>query len=149
MGVFKEEAVEYGSDNRDAVYSMATNFSKQEATGSTITADKMEQALSDVQVRTADIKTAFWNPMLVTDERGNANIEFDVPNLNTTWLFQAIGYNKDMNTATLLKEVVSNKPIMVKSNMPRFIRQSDKAILFAVMALTGMIFSPVGEELFF
>lgn len=131
LGVFKEEAVEYGSDNRDAVYSMATNFSKQEATGSTITADKMEQALSDVQVRTADIKTAFWNPMLVTDERGNANIEFDVPNLNTTWLFQAIGYNKDMNTATLLKEVISNKPIMVKSNMPRFIRQSDKAILMA------------------
>lgn len=34
-------------------------------------------------------------------------------------------------------------------NIPSEITQSDKAILFAVMALTGMIFSPVGEELFF
>lgn len=127
LTVNEEATMDYGS----AVYAMSTNFSKKEATGSTITTDKMEQALSDVQVRTADIKTVFWKPLLTTDENGNANIEFDVPNTSTTWMFQAIGYNKDINTATLLKEVISNKPIMVSSNMPRFLRQNDKASLMA------------------
>lgn len=34
-------------------------------------------------------------------------------------------------------------------NIPLEINQNDKATLFVVMALTGMIFSPIGEELFF
>ena len=127
LGVNEEATMDYGN----VVYSMAANSSKKEVYGSTITADKMEQALSDVQVRTAEIKTAFWKPMLITDENGNANIEFNVPNTNTTWMFQAVGYSYELETATLLKEVISNKPIMVKPNMPRFLRQSDKAVLMA------------------
>jgi membrane protease YdiL (CAAX protease family) len=34
-------------------------------------------------------------------------------------------------------------------NIPAGINQNDKAILFIIMALTGMTFSPIGEELFF
>jgi membrane protease YdiL (CAAX protease family) len=34
-------------------------------------------------------------------------------------------------------------------NIPAGINQNDKAVLFAIMALTGMTFSPIGEELFF
>jgi membrane protease YdiL (CAAX protease family) len=34
-------------------------------------------------------------------------------------------------------------------NIPIEISKGDKAILFAIMALTGMTFSPIGEELFF
>jgi len=34
-------------------------------------------------------------------------------------------------------------------NIPAGINQKDKAVLFLVMALTGMTFSPIGEELFF
>jgi uncharacterized protein len=34
-------------------------------------------------------------------------------------------------------------------NIPAGIDQKSKAILFAIMALTGMTFSPIGEELFF
>jgi membrane protease YdiL (CAAX protease family) len=34
-------------------------------------------------------------------------------------------------------------------NIPGVMDQKDKLILFVVMSLTGMIFSPVGEELFF
>jgi hypothetical protein len=34
-------------------------------------------------------------------------------------------------------------------NIPAGINQNNKAILFTIMALTGMTFSPVGEELFF
>ncbi len=34
-------------------------------------------------------------------------------------------------------------------NIPEGINQSDKSTLFAIMALTGITFSPIGEELFF
>ena len=34
-------------------------------------------------------------------------------------------------------------------NIPKGINANDKRILFIVMAVTGMIFSPIGEELFF
>lgn len=92
-------------------------------------ATETQQDISDVTVRVGDIKTAFWKPMLTTDENGNVNIEFEAPNMNTTWMFQAIGYDKDMNAATLLKDVVCNKPLMVTSNMPRFVRSGDKITL--------------------
>lgn len=85
--------------------------------------------LSDVQVRISDVKTAFWKPMLTTDDDGNVNIEFEVPNMNTTWMFQAIGYDKHLNASTILKDVVSNKPLMVTANMPRFVRTGDNITL--------------------
>jgi membrane protease YdiL (CAAX protease family) len=34
-------------------------------------------------------------------------------------------------------------------NIPQGIKPNDKAILFTIMGLTGMTFSPIGEELFF
>lgn len=34
-------------------------------------------------------------------------------------------------------------------NIPADIKQNDKLIMFVIMAVTGMIFSPIGEELFF
>lgn len=34
-------------------------------------------------------------------------------------------------------------------NIPIGITDKDKAVMFAIMAITGMIFSPIGEELFF
>jgi len=34
-------------------------------------------------------------------------------------------------------------------NIPKEIKQADNDILFTIMALTGMTFSPIGEELFF
>jgi len=34
-------------------------------------------------------------------------------------------------------------------NIPQGINQHDKTILFIITALTGMIFSPIGEEFFF
>ena len=111
-----------------------------------------------IEIRTSHIKTVFWKPMLVTDENGNACIEFVVPNYNTTWMFQAVGYDKDLNTTTLLKEIVSNKPIMVKSNMPRFLRQGDRATLMAsVQNATDStqhctayveLFNPINNEIY-
>ncbi len=90
-----------------------------------------EAALEQVQVRESDVKVALWKPMLVSDESGNVSLEFEAPNFNTTWIMQAIAYNNNLNTDKLSKEVLTNKPVMVKSSLPRFLRQGDKSQLAA------------------
>lgn len=127
-------------DNQQAIsYSVGNSLSSDngdffsEETSSIILNEEksITNELSTVQLRSNQIKTAFWKPLLSTDGKGNVSINFTVPNINTTWLFQAVGYNQTLETASLLKEVISNKPIMVNSNMPRFLRQGDKAQLMA------------------
>lgn len=88
-------------------------------------------ALDNIKLREADVKTALWMPMLTSDEQGNVSIEFDAPEFNTTWLLQAIGFDKGLYTDRLKREVVTQKPIMVKSNMPRFLRHGDVVNLAA------------------
>ncbi len=90
-----------------------------------------EAALKNVQVRESDVKVALWQPMLVSDAQGNVSLEFDAPNFNTTWLMQAVAYNNALNTDVLKREVLTSKPVMVKSNLPRFLRQGDSAQLAA------------------
>ena len=69
--------------------------------------------------------------MLVSDNQGNISLEFEAPNFNTTWIVQAIAYNGDLLTDKLNREVLTSKPVMVKSSLPRFLRQGDQAQLAA------------------
>ncbi|MBP5562407.1 MAG: hypothetical protein J6X70_11525 [Muribaculaceae bacterium] len=90
-----------------------------------------ESRLENVEMRENDVKVALWHPMLTSDEKGNVSLEFDAPQYNTTWILQAIAYSKDLYTNTFKREVVTRKPLMVKANAPRFLRQGDKVKLAA------------------
>lgn len=87
--------------------------------------------LNNVKMRVSDVKTALWLPMLTADEKGNVQIEFDAPEFNTTWAVQAIGMNRMLYTDVFSDEVLTQKPIMVKANSPRFLRHGDVATLIA------------------
>ncbi len=88
-------------------------------------------ALDNIKLRETDVKTALWLPMLTSDEQGNVQIEFDAPEFNTTWIVQAIGLDKMLYTDIFGQEVLTQKPIMVKANAPRFLRHGDVATLAA------------------
>ena len=90
-----------------------------------------EKNLDQVVLRESDVKTALWKPMLTSDENGNIALEFEVPNFNTTWISQAVAWDKQMVGSEWMAEVLTQKPLMVRSNMPRFLRQGDKATLAA------------------
>lgn len=83
----------------------------------------------EITYREKDVKCALWNPYIVTDKDGNFTIDFNVPNENTTWLFQALAYSKELDYAIFSKEILVNKPIMVQPNLPGFLRQGDEVIL--------------------
>ena len=90
-----------------------------------------QKKLDKVEMRMSDVKTALWQPMLTSDAQGNLTVEFDAPNFNTTWLVQAIAYTQGLAHDIFNAEVLTQKPIMVKSSLPRFVRQGDLTRLAA------------------
>lgn len=76
--------------------------------------------------RNGDATLAFFRPMLVTDDDGTLSFTFTVPDANTTWTFNALGFTSGrMATASFSRKVLANKPVMVQPNLPRFLRQGD------------------------
>ena len=92
-----------------------------------------QKNLDKVILRESDVKTALWRPMLTSDDKGNVQVEFEAPNFNTTWIAQAVAWDKKSIGSTWMAEVLTQKPLMVRSNMPRFLRQGDKATLAATV----------------
>ena len=91
-------------------------------------ADK-ELSLDNVQVRENLNETAFWNPAVETDAKGNVHLKFTLPESVTTWKFIGLAHDKEMRNGLLMDEAVVKKTIMVQPNLPRFLREGDKAVL--------------------
>ncbi len=87
--------------------------------------------LSQVALRESPVKTALWQPMLVSDDKGQLKVTFDAPNHLSTWIMQAIGYTQGMQAGSAHSELVTQKPIMAQSSLPRFVRGGDRATLNA------------------
>lgn len=83
--------------------------------------------------RLAEMPQAFFKPLLCTDSEGIQEIAFQVPDFNTTWAFQLVGYDSEMHSASIALDAVAAKKVMVKPNMPRFLRAGDKAQLRATL----------------
>lgn len=96
----------------------------------------MEDGASDadnVQMRENLNETAFFMPQLITDKSGNVSVKFTLPESLTTWRVMTLSHDKKMNTGSLDGEVVAQKKLMIQPNMPRFIREGDKAQMSAVI----------------
>ena len=91
-------------------------------------ADK-ELSLDNVQLRENLNETAFWNPAVETDAKGNVHLKFTLPESVTTWKFIGLAHDKEMRNGLLMDEAVAKKTIMVQPNLPRFLREGDKAVL--------------------
>lgn len=90
------------------------------------------------QLRPAECPVAFFKPFLTSDSEGVVNIDFTVPDFNTTWALQVIGYDESLQTSKIALEAVASKPIMVSTHSPRFVRTGD------VVQLTATVFNNTG-----
>ncbi len=100
-----------------------------------------------IKFRETEFPSAFFYPTLSTDKNGVVEVVFDVPNFNTTWQFQIVGYTDDLKSAYMMKETVANKPVMVKSNLPRFLRTGDKARICATIFNNSDALKSVGGKI--
>jgi len=79
----------------------------------------------EIKIRTNFSETAFFYPSLKTDEAGNAIIKFTSPESLTRWKFMVIGHTKNLRIAALEQNIITQKKLMIKPNLPRFLRSGD------------------------
>lgn len=108
------------------------------------------------QIRRNFNETAFFFPQLRTNEKGETQLSFTVPESNTRWRFRVLAHDKSLNTGEAEAFTVSQKELMVTPNMPRFLRHGDVAAVSTKIsnlsdtAISGtariILFNPVTDE---
>ena len=83
--------------------------------------EKMQEVLSRQNFQ----ETAFFYPQLQTDSAGNVTIQFTMPESQTKWKFIALATTPSMNVGEIERYITTSKPLMVRPNLPRFLRSGD------------------------
>lgn len=73
---------------------------------------------------------ALWSGVIKTDEQGFAKVAFNLPEFNGTLRIVAVGANKELFGSTESKMLV-RRPCVIQTQLPRFLRPQDNAIIFA------------------
>ncbi|PUZ28026.1 hypothetical protein DCC81_00645 [Chitinophaga parva] len=90
-------------------------------------------------------ETAFFYPVLYPDAHGKMTLHFEMPESLTRWQFYSIAHDRNMRMTLLGDQVVTQQPLMVMPNAPRFLRAGDslelpvKIISMTDKALTGNV----------
>ncbi len=92
-------------------------------------ADNLEEEAPDVALRENLQETAFFYPQVTTDSIGLIKLKFTLPESLTTWRFLGVAHTTDLCNGELGGETVAKKDLMVQPNMPRFLREGDKATI--------------------
>ncbi len=83
----------------------------------------------DIRAEFAD--TAFWMPRLVTDDKGQAQVTFALPDNLTTWVVRGVGATAETLLGTQTEDLVATKPLLIRPVAPRFFVVDDQAQLAA------------------
>lgn len=113
--------------------------------------------LSEVQIRRNFNETAFFFPQLRTNDKGETQIAFTVPESNTRWHFRVLAHDKNLNSGYAEAFAQSQKELMITPNMPRFLRHGDRASIstkisnLSYKTVSGNVkmefFNPVTDEI--
>lgn len=82
--------------------------------------------LSNIKARTNLNETAFFFPHLTTNDKGEVEVKFTVPESLTKWKIIGLAHTKDLKIGNITKDLVTQKELMVMPNMPRFFREGDE-----------------------
>lgn len=111
------------SPNQEAIEEA---ISKAAAFGDKKSASTEQLTMPNVTARKNFDELAFWKPRLVTDSKGNINLEFTLPESITSWNFYGWAHDKHMSEGYAYATVKAVKAFVVQPNMPRFLRKGDK-----------------------
>ncbi|HEY3298531.1 MAG TPA: MG2 domain-containing protein, partial [Armatimonadota bacterium] len=86
-----------------------------------------------IRVRKRFLDTAYWNPFVVTDSKGEAVVKFKMPDNLTTWRTTVRAITGDTSCGEAKNTVLARQDFMVRLETPRFLIQSDRAKIAAVV----------------
>ena len=109
----------YGGDSRALLMDPVT-YSVKNLMGGDATDEEKEEERKDFR------PTAFFEPVLITDNNGEASVTFKIPDSLTTYRITAFGVNDDL-FALQEEEVKVQNPINIQQVQPRRLRERDTA----------------------
>ncbi len=86
-----------------------------------------------VELRTEFEDTALWDPTVVTDENGMAEVSVTLPDNLTTWRLEGIGVTVDTEVGQATVEIKTTLPLLVRPVLPRFFTVGDQAEIGAIV----------------
>jgi uncharacterized protein YfaS (alpha-2-macroglobulin family) len=78
-----------------------------------------------IQIRKNFNETAFFFPDLQTDADGSVTFSFTIPEALTKWKLMTFAHTKTLASGYAEKTTVTQKPLMIQPNAPRFLREGD------------------------
>jgi TonB-dependent SusC/RagA subfamily outer membrane receptor len=99
-----------------------------------ITTKESLKELTQVKTRSNFKETAFFFPHIRTDRSGKFSFTFDTPESLTRWKLRLFGLNKKGETGYFETTAITQKQLMVQTNMPRFFREKDTVVIRAKVA---------------
>ncbi|MCA9001121.1 MAG: alpha-2-macroglobulin, partial [Planctomycetes bacterium] len=88
----------------------------------------------EITVRADFRETALWLPDIVTDETGAATGEFQLPDSTTRWQISSFAGDTGDRFGSLRKQgAVTELPLILRPQMPRFLVETDEARLSALI----------------
>jgi hypothetical protein len=84
-----------------------------------------------LDVREEFSDTAYWNPVVITDNQGQAQVSLKLPDNLTTWVMRGVGLTEDTRVGEGTSELVVTKPLLIRPVTPRFLVVADRAELAA------------------
>lgn len=104
-------------------------FTTRESASAPSPAQSAAMEQSAPQIRRNFNETAFFLPQLRTNEKGETQIAFTVPESNSRWRFRLLAHDKNLHVGKAEAFTVSQKELMVTPNMPRFLRHGDRTTI--------------------
>jgi len=83
-------------------------------------------ALSEIELRGDFRFTAYWNPSLDTDDKGQARVTFILPDNLTTFRVMVVAQTKDSCFGRADTHFKVTKPLLLQASLPRFARVGDE-----------------------
>ena len=87
---------------------------------------KASPAAPPAQIRRNLNETVFFFPELRTNADGDITLKFTMNEALTRWKLLTFAHTKDLQRAVSVKEVVTQKELMIIANPPRFLREGDE-----------------------
>lgn len=82
-----------------------------------------------IKIRKDFSETAFFYPQVYADADGFFKIEFTMPESVTEWNWKLLAHTKKAKFLFTERKIVTQLPLMVQPNMPRFLYQGDSIVL--------------------
>lgn len=82
-------------------------------------------SLAEVELRGDFKSTAYWNASLLTDEKGDVSVSFELPDNLTTFRVMAVSQTKDSRFGREESTFRVSKSLLLQAALPRFARVGD------------------------